>query len=151
MKIVHMKKNGAMFEGECPFVRCKGDLIINPFHMRYRCSSCGRSGKLLGPKMTDENLANKECRWTLFEDWKPQKEVLMKKQAKIYRSGSIHKGLCPFHEDANPSLIIKSDLSFHCVQCGASGVARLPAKLELTLEKTGKVYPKKKAEKKVEN
>lgn len=41
---------------------------------------------------------------------------------KLRRMGRLHKGLCPFHKDAVPSLTVYSDTqSFYCFGCAASG------------------------------
>src|SRR5579862_9389232 len=43
---------------------------------------------------------------------------------KLQRSGSAYKGLCPFHEEKTPSLVIqKGDSHYHCFGCGAHGDA----------------------------
>jgi DNA primase len=43
---------------------------------------------------------------------------------KLQRSGASYKGLCPFHEEKTPSLIIqKGDSHYHCFGCGAHGDA----------------------------
>src|ERR1700682_1943093 len=43
---------------------------------------------------------------------------------KLQRSGSAYKGLCPFHDEKTPSLIIqKGDSHYHCFGCGAHGDA----------------------------
>ncbi len=34
-----------------------------------------------------------------------------------------HKGLCPFHDDTDPSFTIFNDIRFHCFGCGKSGDA----------------------------
>lgn len=42
----------------------------------------------------------------------------------MQRSGSSYKGLCPFHEEKNPSFMIhKGDSHYHCFGCGAHGDA----------------------------
>lgn len=43
---------------------------------------------------------------------------------KLQRSGASYKGLCPFHEEKTPSLIIqRGDSHYHCFGCGAHGDA----------------------------
>jgi DNA primase len=43
---------------------------------------------------------------------------------KLQRSGAAFKGLCPFHDEKTPSLIIqKGDSHYHCFGCGAHGDA----------------------------
>ncbi len=43
---------------------------------------------------------------------------------KLQRSGAAYKGLCPFHEEKTPSLIIqRGDSHYHCFGCGAHGDA----------------------------
>lgn len=43
---------------------------------------------------------------------------------KLQRSGSAYKGLCPFHDEKTPSLIIqRGDSHYHCFGCGAHGDA----------------------------
>jgi DNA primase len=43
---------------------------------------------------------------------------------KMQRSGAAFKGLCPFHDEKSPSLIIqKGDTHYHCFGCGAHGDA----------------------------
>lgn len=43
---------------------------------------------------------------------------------KLQKSGSAYKGLCPFHEEKTPSLIIqRGDSHYHCFGCGAHGDA----------------------------
>jgi len=43
---------------------------------------------------------------------------------KLQRSGAAYKGLCPFHEEKSPSLIIqRGDSHYHCFGCGAHGDA----------------------------
>jgi DNA primase len=40
------------------------------------------------------------------------------------RAGATYKGLCPFHQEKNPSFIIqKGDMHYHCFGCGAHGDA----------------------------
>lgn len=42
----------------------------------------------------------------------------------LKRTGSSYKGLCPFHDEKTPSLIIqKGDTHYHCFGCGAHGDA----------------------------
>jgi len=41
---------------------------------------------------------------------------------KLVKKGSSYMGLCPFHDDKNPSLSVDRDKGlFHCFGCGASG------------------------------
>src|SRR6266576_286627 len=43
---------------------------------------------------------------------------------KLQRSGAAYKGLCPFHDEKTPSLIIqRGDSHYHCFGCGAHGDA----------------------------
>lgn len=43
---------------------------------------------------------------------------------KLQKSGAAYKGLCPFHEEKSPSLIIqRGDSHYHCFGCGAHGDA----------------------------
>jgi DNA primase len=43
---------------------------------------------------------------------------------KLQRSGAAYKGLCPFHDEKSPSLIIqRGDSHYHCFGCGAHGDA----------------------------
>lgn len=43
---------------------------------------------------------------------------------KLQRSGASYKGLCPFHDEKTPSLIIqRGDSHYHCFGCGAHGDA----------------------------
>ncbi|HKM30141.1 MAG TPA: CHC2 zinc finger domain-containing protein, partial [Bacilli bacterium] len=43
---------------------------------------------------------------------------------KLEKKGSDYKGLCPFHNDSNPSLSVSpSKKVFKCFSCGASGNA----------------------------
>ncbi|HSX25657.1 MAG TPA: DNA primase [Chlamydiales bacterium] len=43
---------------------------------------------------------------------------------KLQRAGAAYKGLCPFHEEKTPSLIIqRGDSHYHCFGCGAHGDA----------------------------
>ncbi len=43
---------------------------------------------------------------------------------KLQRSGAAYKGICPFHDEKTPSLIIqKGDSHYHCFGCGAHGDA----------------------------
>ena len=42
----------------------------------------------------------------------------------LKRSGASYKGLCPFHDEKTPSLIVqKGDSHYHCFGCGAHGDA----------------------------
>jgi len=41
---------------------------------------------------------------------------------KLTRSGSHHKGLCPFHNEKTPSFSLsQGDKHYHCFGCGAHG------------------------------
>jgi DNA primase len=43
---------------------------------------------------------------------------------KLQKSGAAYKGLCPFHDEKTPSLIIqRGDSHYHCFGCGAHGDA----------------------------
>lgn len=43
---------------------------------------------------------------------------------KLQRAGAAYKGLCPFHDEKSPSLIIqRGDSHYHCFGCGAHGDA----------------------------
>src|SRR5580698_6641100 len=43
---------------------------------------------------------------------------------KLQRAGAAFKGLCPFHEEKTPSLVIqRGDSHYHCFGCGAHGDA----------------------------
>lgn len=40
----------------------------------------------------------------------------------LKKSGKDHKGLCPFHDDKNPSMHVNQEKGlFHCFSCGAGG------------------------------
>jgi hypothetical protein len=39
----------------------------------------------------------------------------------LRKAGSRHVGLCPFHDDRNPSLSVYPDNHFKCFSCGAYG------------------------------
>ena len=42
----------------------------------------------------------------------------------LSRSGSRYKGLCPFHPDKNPSMVVNPERNtFHCFACGTGGDA----------------------------
>ena len=44
----------------------------------------------------------------------------------LERKGSNYMGLCPFHEDHHPSLIVNPEKqTFHCFACGEHGDALL--------------------------
>lgn len=38
-----------------------------------------------------------------------------------HKSGSVHKMLCPFHNDVNASFVIYNDRRFHCFGCSKQG------------------------------
>ena len=51
------------------------------------------------------------------------KEVV-EKYVPLERKGSNYMGLCPFHEDHHPSLIVNPEKqTFHCFACGEHGDA----------------------------
>lgn len=52
----------------------------------------------------------------------PIEEIISRHGIVLLRHGSRMTGLCPFHDDANPSLVVYPDTrSFYCFGCGASG------------------------------
>ncbi|MCY3974121.1 MAG: DNA primase [Simkaniaceae bacterium] len=54
---------------------------------------------------------------------------------RLKRSGSVHKGLCPFHEEKTPSFTVDGRRgSYHCFGCGAhgDGIAFLMNRLRFT-------------------
>lgn len=47
---------------------------------------------------------------------------LIQNYVSLKRSGKDYKGLCPFHDDKNPSMHVSEDKGlFHCFSCGAGG------------------------------
>jgi len=42
------------------------------------------------------------------------------RDVRLKKSGHLHKGLCPFHDDYEPSLVVYQD-SFYCFGCGVGG------------------------------
>lgn len=49
---------------------------------------------------------------------------VMSSYVELKRTGSSYKGLCPFHDEKTPSLIVqKGDHFYHCFGCGAHGDA----------------------------
>jgi len=42
------------------------------------------------------------------------------RDVRLRKSGHVHKGLCPFHDDYEPSLVVYQD-SFWCFGCGVGG------------------------------
>ena len=51
-----------------------------------------------------------------------EKDILdvIGRDVRLRKSGHVHMGLCPFHEDVEPSLAVYQD-SFYCFGCGISG------------------------------
>ena len=48
--------------------------------------------------------------------------LVQSKGIKLEKHGKDLKGLCPFHKDSNPSLIITPDKNlFNCPACGTGG------------------------------
>ena len=51
-------------------------------------------------------------------------EELISGYVSLKRAGSVHKGLCPFHNEKSPSFIVyPSTESFYCFGCGIGGDA----------------------------
>lgn len=50
-------------------------------------------------------------------------ELARKEGVKLVKTGSTHKGCCPFpfHDDRNPSFVIYPDNRFHCFGCQTNG------------------------------
>ncbi len=48
--------------------------------------------------------------------------TVVEKYVSLVKRGASWKGLCPFHDDTNPSLHVSEDKGlFHCFSCGAGG------------------------------
>jgi len=68
------------------------------------------------PLYTKESLDNLRTRVDLVE--------LVSSYVNMKRSGAVHKGLCPFHEEKTPSFQVQTgDDHYHCFGCGAHGDA----------------------------
>lgn len=49
----------------------------------------------------------------------------------IQPSGSLYKGICPFHSEKTPSFVVYPNLSYHCYGCRAHGTFDYICKLFL--------------------
>lgn len=48
--------------------------------------------------------------------------ALVQRRVPLKRAGKTWKGLCPFHDDKNPSMQVSPEMGwFHCFACGAKG------------------------------
>lgn len=51
-----------------------------------------------------------------------QLSEIIGEKVKLLKKGKVHKGLCPFHDDKNPSFVVDdSKARFRCWGCGESG------------------------------
>ena len=49
---------------------------------------------------------------------------VISQHVELKRAGGAMKGLCPFHEERNPSFVVnRGDTHYHCFGCGAHGDA----------------------------
>nr|NGY94195.1 DNA primase [Neochlamydia sp. AcF84] len=68
------------------------------------------------PLFTKESLENLRQRIDLVD--------VLNAHLDLKRAGAAYKGLCPFHDEKNPSFMIqRGDTHYHCFGCGAHGDA----------------------------
>ena len=60
----------------------------------------------------------------IFEDIRRSVDIVevINHYVPLMRAGKNYKGLCPFHSDSNPSMIVSPEKQiFTCFSCGATG------------------------------
>src|SRR5216110_1600556 len=61
---------------------------------------------------------------TFIDDLRLQANIVqvVQEYVPLKRSGTKHRGLCPFHSEKTPSFYVDADKGFfHCFGCGAGG------------------------------